>query len=282
MLFNAGVGCLISLMLFLFGREMLVLMDIRPDLMPDAETYMHIVGGFGFFQAVSFTISAVLRAANVDTARRNVLVAHQFVTGAVPCESEELSVGGTDNVAVCVFDDFDYVALGHIHGPQKVGRETVRYCGTPLKYSFSEVGHKKSVTVVEMGEKGSVGIRTVPLVPRRDMSELRGTYNTLMLRENYEGKPLRNDYLHITLTDEEDIPNAVSNLRVVYPNLMRLDYDNARTRAGGVIEGADRAEQKPPLTLFGEFYESQNGTPMSEEQQAFADKLIASIWEEEK
>ena len=132
-------------------------------------------------------MAAVLRAANVDTARRNVLVAHQFVTGAVPCESEELSVGGTDNVAVCVFDDFDYVALGHIHGPQKVGRETVRYCGTPLKYSFSEVSHKKSVTVVEIGEKGSVGIRTVPLVPRRDMSELRGTYNTLMLRENYEG-----------------------------------------------------------------------------------------------
>ena len=116
-------------------------------------------------------MAAVLRAANVDTARRNVLVAHQFVAGAVPCESEEFSVGGTDNVAVCVFDDFDYVALGHIHGPQKVGRETVRYCGTPLKYSFSEVSHKKSVTVVEMGEKGSVGIRTVPLVPRRDMSE---------------------------------------------------------------------------------------------------------------
>lgn len=199
-----------------------------------------------------------------------------------PASPRSFPVGGTDNVAVCVFDDFDYVALGHIHGPQKVGRETVRYCGTPLKYSFSEVSHKKSVTVVEMGEKGSVGIRTVPLVPRRDMSELRGTYNTLMLREKYEGKPFRNDYLHITLTDEEDIPNAVSNLRVVYPNLMRLDYDNARTRAGGIIEGADRAEQKPPLTLFGEFYESQNGTPMSEEQQAFADKLIASIWEEER
>lgn len=163
-------------------------------------------------------------------------------------------------------------------------RSAARPCATAARRSSipSRRSATKSVTVVEMGEKGSVGIRTVPLVPRRDMSELRGTYNTLMLRENYEGKPLRNDYLHITLTDEEDIPNAVSNLRVVYPNLMRLDYDNARTRAGGVIEGADRAEQKPPLTLFGEFYESQNGTPMSEEQQAFADKLIASIWEEEK
>lgn len=226
-------------------------------------------------------VAAVLRAANVDTARRNVLVAHQFVTGGASCESEELSVGGTDNVDVCVFDDFDYVALGHIHGPQKVGRETVRYCGTPLKYSFSEAKNKNSVTVVELGEKGSVGIRTVPLVPRRDMFELRGTYHSLMLRENYEGKPYRNDYLHITLTDEEDIPNAVSNLRVVYPNLMRLDYDNARTRAGIVIEGADKAEQKSPQKLFGEFYESQNGEPMSEEQQAFVDRLITSIWREE-
>ena len=227
-------------------------------------------------------LACVLRHCTPDPGHRSVLVAHQFVAGAAACESEEPSVGGVDSVDTALFDAFDYVALGHLHSPQKVGRETLRYCGTPLKYSFSEVSHKKSVTVVEMGEKGSVGIRTVPLVPRRDMSELRGTYNTLMLRENYEGKPFRNDYLHITLTDEEDIPNAVSNLRVVYPNLMRLDYDNARTRAGGIIEGADRAEQKPPLTLFGEFYESQNGTPMSEEQQAFADKLIASIWEEER
>ena len=227
-------------------------------------------------------LACVLRHCTPDPLHRSLLVAHQFVAGAAACESEEPSVGGLDCVDAALFDAFDYVALGHLHSPQKVGRDTLRYCGTPLKYSFSEVSHKKSVTVVEMGEKGSVGIRTVPLVPRRDMSELRGTYNTLMLRENYEGKPFRNDYLHITLTDEEDIPNAVSNLRVVYPNLMRLDYDNARTRAGGIIEGADRAEQKPPLTLFGEFYESQNGTPMSEEQQAFADKLIASIWEEER
>ena len=233
-------------------------------------------------QSTADGVRAALEQAKIDPGERNILLAHQFVTGALRCEAEELQVGDVDQIPVELFDAFDYVALGHIHSPQKVGRETVRYCGTPLKYSFSEVSHKKSVTVVEMGEKGSVGIRTVPLVPRRDMSELRGTYNTLMLRENYEGKPFRNDYLHITLTDEEDIPNAVSNLRVVYPNLMRLDYDNARTRAGGVIEGADRAEQKPPLTLFGEFYESQNGTPMSEEQQAFADKLIASIWEEER
>lgn len=227
-------------------------------------------------------MAAVLGAADVDKTHRNVLVTHQFVTGAQTCDSEELSVGGTDNVDVSVFDDFDYVALGHIHGPQKIGRETVRYCGTPLKYSFSEVGHKKSVTVVELAEKGSVTIRTVPLVPKRDMSELRGTYNELMLRENYEGKPFRNDYLRITLTDEEDIPNAVNNLRTVYPYIMRLDYDNRRTRTESHVDGAEQVERKRPLTLFEEFYESQNGQPMSEEQRSFAKELMERIWEEKE
>lgn len=224
-------------------------------------------------------MAAVLGAADIDKTHRNVLVTHQFVTGAQTCDSEELSVGGTDNVDVFVFDDFDYVALGHIHGPQKIGRETVRYCGTPLKYSFSEVGHKKSVTVVELAEKGSVAIRTVPLVPKRDMSELRGAYNELMLRENYEGKPFRNDYLRITLTDEEDIPNAVNNLRTVYPYIMRLDYDNRRTRTESHVDGAEQVERKRPLTLFEEFYESQNGQPMSEEQRSFAKQLMERIWE---
>lgn len=224
-------------------------------------------------------MAAVLGAADIDKIHRNVLVTHQFVTGAQTCDSEELSVGGTDNVDVSVFDDFDYVALGHIHGPQKIGRETVRYCGTPLKYSFSEVGHKKSVTVVELAEKGSVAIRTVPLVPKRDMSELRGAYNELMLRENYEGKPFRNDYLRITLTDEEDIPNAVNNLRTVYPYIMRLDYDNRRTRTESHVDGAEQVERKRPLTLFEEFYESQNGQPMSEEQRSFAKQLMERIWE---
>lgn len=232
-------------------------------------------------EIVTYTeaMAAVLGAADIDKTHRNVLVTHQFVTGAQTCDSEELSVGGTDNVDVSVFDDFDYVALGHIHGPQKIGRETVRYCGTPLKYSFSEVGHKKSVTVVELAEKGSVAIRTVPLVPKRDMSELRGAYNELMLRENYEGKPFRNDYLRITLTDEEDIPNAVNNLRTVYPYIMRLDYDNRRTRTESHVDGAEQVERKRPLTLFEEFYESQNGQTMSEEQRSFAKQLMERIWE---
>ena len=224
-------------------------------------------------------LAAAIEAMGVDPAQRNVLVTHQFVTGAARCESEEISVGGTDNVDVSVFEPFDYVALGHIHGPQQVGRETVRYCGTPLKYSFSEAKHQKSVTVVELGEKGAVSVRTVPLAPMRDLAELRGTYEDLTFRGFYQGTSYPRDYVHITLTDEEDIPDAVSKLRIIYPNLMKLDYDNKRTRAGIVLERAED-QQRSPLELLEEFYEKQNGQPMGEEQRAFAKNLMERIWEE--
>lgn len=227
-------------------------------------------------------LAAAIEAMGVDTAGRNVLVTHQFVTGAARCDSEELSVGGTDNVDVSVFDPFDYVALGHIHGPQRVGRETVRYCGTPLKYSFSEAGHQKSVTVVELEAKGSVSVRTVPLVPLRDLVELRGTYEELTFRGFYEGTSYQKDYVHITLTDEEDVPDAMRKLQIIYPNLMKLDYDNRRTRAGARLDGVENAEQKSPLELLEEFYEKQNGQPMGEEQQAFARAWMERIWEEDE
>ena len=226
-------------------------------------------------------LATAIEAMGVDTAARNVLVTHQFVTGAVRCDSEEVSVGGADNVDVSVFAPFDYVALGHIHGPQRVERETVRYCGTPLKYSFSEAGQQKSVTVVELGAKGNVAVRTVPLTPMRDMVELKGTYETLTLRDFYEGAGYPGDYVHITLTDEDDIPDAVSKLRVIYPYLMKLDYDNTRTRAGGAIDSPEDRRDKSPLELLEEFYEKQNGRPMAEAQRDFARDLMERIWEGE-
>ena len=216
----------------------------------------------------------------MDPEKRNVLLTHQFVTGAVRSESEEISVGGSDNVDASVFDGVDYVALGHIHGPQNIGSERIRYCGSPLKYSFSEAGHVKSVTVVTLEEKGSLELRTVPLVPRRDLRELRGTYMELTARERYLGTDTE-DYLHITLTDEEDVPDAIGKLRTIYPNLMKLDYDNTRTRAGAWGEGPEDVETRSPLQLFGELYERQNGQPLSEEQEAFARTLMEKIWEEE-
>lgn len=227
-------------------------------------------------------LAAAIGAMGVDPALRNVLVTHQFVTGAARCDSEEVSVGGTDNVDVSVFAPFDYVALGHLHGPQTVGRETVRYCGTPLKYSFSEAGQHKSATVVELGEKGTTAVRTVPLVPLRDLVELRGTYEEVTFRGFYEGTGWQRDYVHITLTDEEDVPNAVGKLRVIYPNLMKLDYDNRRTRAGISLEGAEEVERRSPLELLEEFYEKQNGQPMGEEQRAFARGWMERIWEEDE
>lgn len=244
----------------------------------------HVRRCFPDWEIASYTdaLSVAIEAMEVDEAERNVLVTHQFVTGAARCDSEEISVGGTDNVDAAVFAPFDYVALGHIHGPQQVGRETVRYCGTPLKYSFSEAGQQKSVTVVELGEKGSVAVRMVPLTPLRDLAELRGTYQELTFRGFYEGTSYQRDYVHITLTDEEDIPDAVSKLRIIYPNLMKLDYDNKRTRAGIVLEGAEDAQRRSPLELLEEFYEKQNGQPMGQEQRSFARAWMERIWEEDE
>lgn len=220
-----------------------------------------------------------VQALNVDRSKRNVLVTHQFITGAARSDSEEISVGGTDNIDASVFEGFDYVALGHIHAPQNIGSERIRYCGTPLKYSFSEAKHEKSVTVIDMGEKDSLLVRTVPLHPLRDLREIEGSYEELTYRPNYEGTNI-NDYMHITLTDEEDIPDAVGKLRLIYPYLMSLDYNNSRTRSAGELSDLEDLEHKSPLTLFEDFYEQQNGRPMSDEQKAFAKEIMENIWEE--
>lgn len=209
---------------------------------------------------------------------RHILVAHQFVTGASRCDSEDVSVGGVDNVDASLFDGFDYVALGHIHSPQHVGRETVRYCGTPLKYSFSESEQKKSVTLVELTEKGNVAVRELPLNPLRDMRKLRGTYMEMTALSFYEGSNT-NDYIQVTLTDEDDVPDGLQKLRIIYPNLMRLEYDNARTREMRHVEGSSTVEQKSEMELFEEFYELQNNQPMNDPQKEFSRKLIEDIRE---
>ena len=217
----------------------------------------------------------------LDEGKRNVLLTHQFVTGAATCESEELSVGGSDNVDASVFDGFDYVALGHIHGQQNINANRIRYCGTPLKYSFSEEHHHKSVTVVELGEKGQLKLTLRPLTARHDLRSIRGTFAQLTDKAFYDGTAT-DDYLHIILTDEEDVPEAVGKLRVIYPNLMKLTYDNTRTRVNRIIDGAEDVQSKSHLELFEELYELQNNQPMSDEQRTFAAELIESIWEGSK
>ena len=224
-------------------------------------------------------VRTVIRHMNPDPSVRNILVAHQFVTGAARSDSEDVSVGGMDNVDASVFEPFDYVALGHIHGPQRIGRETVRYCGTPLKYSFSERNHVKSVTVVTLSEKGRTEIRTVPLIPLHDMREIRGTYEELTLRKNWEGSTT-DDYLHVILTDENDVPDAMARLRVIYPNIMKVDYDNQRTRTASLTGLAEETERKSEMELFEEFYAGQNGQPLSGEQRSFAEALLEKLKEE--
>lgn len=217
----------------------------------------------------------------VDESKRNVLVTHQFVTGASRSDSEE-SVGGTDNVDATVFGCFDYVALGHIHGAQNCGDARIRYCGTPLKYSFSEANDEKSVTVLEITEKGApLSIKTVPLKPLRDLRKIRGSFAELTSPTYSACNPIVNDYVQITLTDEDDVPNAMARLQLTYKNALELKYDNTRTRAASEIFGAEDTEIKTPLQLFAEFYKQQNNAEMSDEQAAYMQQMIEKIEEEE-
>ncbi len=226
-------------------------------------------------------VQAVLDRTSVNFAERNVLVAHQFVTGAKSCESEEISVGGIEQVNSSVFRNFDYVALGHIHSPQSVGRETVRYCGTPLKYSFSESRQTKTVTLVTLGPKGEVQIEERPLVPLRDMRSIKGTYEEVTRRSFYENSNTK-DYLQVVLTDEEDVLDGLQKLRVIYPNLMQLVYDNRRTRENRSLVQEEMDQRKSEAELFAEFYQLQNNQPMDAWQEGFVRELMDEIKETEK
>ena len=234
-------------------------------------------------EVANYTDAVGTALAHIDRedGARHVLVTHQLVTGAALCDSEELSIGGSENVDAEVFAGFDYVALGHLHGPQRAGGDHIRYCGTPLKYSFSEEKHHKSMTMVTLGEKGSVQIDTLPLSPMRDLKVIRGTYQELMARSYYQNTDLPESYLHIILTDEEDVPEALGRMRQVYPYIMKLTYDNTRTRSQQNPLDQRVDARKTPLELFRQLYEAQNNQPMTEQQDEFLARLIGAIWEED-
>lgn len=224
-------------------------------------------------------IKVVIDNLKLDTSEINILIAHQFVTGASRTESEEISVGGLDNVDASVFEDFDYVALGHIHRPQKIGTERIRYCGTPLKYSFSEVNDTKSVSIIEINSKEDFNLRMIPLIPKRDMRKIRGTYEELTTKTSYENTNT-DDYIHITLTDEFNVADAIQKLRVIYKNIMKLEYDNMRTRESRKINLDDMViENKNPLEIFSEFYKLQNNKEMNDEQKEIIKKIMEEVWE---
>ncbi|MFV0341664.1 MAG: exonuclease SbcCD subunit D [Anaerocolumna sp.] len=215
-------------------------------------------------------VKLVIENANIDDTGRNILLSHQFVIHGVEeperSDSEHISVGGIDHVDSSAYKPFDYVALGHLHRAQQIGRKSIRYAGSPLKYSFSEALNHKSVTVLDLGLKGEITIHTRELVPLRDLREIKGPIEELLKIGKED--PANLDYMHITLTDEEDIYDAIGQLRQVYPNLMILDFLNTRTSQSvyGYLAATEEAVKKTPLELFDEFYQLQNNIELSEKQ----------------
>lgn len=214
---------------------------------------------------------------NVDGRERNVLLAHQFVTGASRSDSEDISVGGLDNVDADVFDHFDYVALGHLHRAQNVENNRIRYCGTPLKYSFSECKDEKTVTIVELGNKEDILVDTVPLVPLRDMIELEGEFREVVSAPFYENVDTE-AFIRLTLTDEREVLDAFSRLRSIYPNLMAMDYKKRVVPKDQEAGGTRERTSLHPADLFGQFYQEMNRQPLWEAQQQYLLEKIEKIW----
>lgn len=209
-----------------------------------------------------------LKRAEWEQQARHVLIAHTFVTvgGAMPeqSDSEILPVGGVDAVDAALFDGYDYVALGHIHRPQRLGRDSVRYCGSLLKYSFSEARYPKSVPLVTLGAAGEAEITLLPLIPKHDLRELRGNLQDVISDlARQAGDP--EDYLRVILTDDEELYDPQATLRAVYPNLMRLDFDNIRTQTADSegLQHEEAAKQLTPAELFEQFFLEQNGKAMT-------------------
>lgn len=210
-------------------------------------------------------VRAVLDASPINESERNILICHQFAAGAVPSDSEESSVGGLDIVDASVFDAFDYVAMGHIHKPQKMGRDTLRYAGSPLKYSFSEAAFEKSVVIADIGKKGSIKLKTVPLKPLRDVRILEGMLDELM------ALPYSEDLVWATVHDEDVMQDASLTLRTVFPNLCRFTVSNSKTKDDLTVLSKEEMEGKSITELFTDFYQQQNNNRLP------SDKLIALL-----
>lgn len=222
-------------------------------------------------------IRLIIEKEDIDTEKRNVLVTHQFITGSIRTMSEEISVGGTDNIDAANFKDFDYVALGHIHKAQNISNEAegiIRYCGTLLKYSFSEADDCKTLSLVNLGKKGEISIEELPIKPLRDLRIIKAQFEDILKAEVYN----EDDYVEIILTDELEVPKALPILRKIYPNIMKLSYDNTRTRNALAEEGIKNTENLSPSEIFKKFYKEQNAMDINEEQEKILNEIIEDIW----
>lgn len=230
-------------------------------------------------------IKRVIENEEINENERNIIIVHQFVTagGVSPerTESEVLSLGGTDNVDVSNFDKFDYVAIGHVHKPQRIGRDTARYAGTMLKYSFSEVNHKKTVPIIDFRGKENLKFELKELIPLRDMREIQGPLEELISKENYEGTN-REDYIKAIITNEEPIYDAIGQIKKVYPNTLKLEIKNNRTSSNQEFNQADleNLKRKSELELFDDFYKMQNNENLNKEKKEMMEKIIDKVKEE--
>ncbi len=224
-------------------------------------------------------LKTVVENMSYETSKRNIVMVHQFITGAVRSDSEEVFLGGLDNVDFEVFDDFDYVAMGHIHKPQNMGRKNVRYSGSPVKYSIDEINHKKSMTIVEFGKKGEVLVDTIPFVPLKDIRKIEGTYMELTKKSRYVDTKT-DDYIHVVLKDEQDVPDALRKLKVIYPNILKLEYSNKRTvnNKNRSLIGMEQVKNKGVFDYVRELYEIQNNQKINDTQL----NIVKRLWEESK
>lgn len=230
-------------------------------------------------------IHKIIEKEKINKDERNIIMVHQFVTAGTiepeRTESEILSLGGIENVDVSNFDDFDYVAIGHVHRPQQIGRKEARYAGTMLKYSFSEINHNKSVPVIDFKEKGNIEINLKELIPLRDMREIKGPIEELLKKENYELGNV-NDYIKAVITNEETIYDAIGQIRRIYPNTLKIEIRNSKTINGGQEQDLNlqKVKRKSELELFEDFYKSQNNVDLDEKQKEIIKDIISEVKDE--
>ena len=228
------------------------------------------------------TIKKIIEKEDIDESQRNIILTHQFVTAigeeVERTESEVLTLGGTDNVDISNYNKFDYVAIGHVHRPQRIGRDTARYAGTMLKYSFSEVNHKKTMPIIDFKEKGNIDIKLVELKPLRDMREIKGPIEKLI--ENYEEENA-NDYIRAIITNEEPVYDAIGQLRRIYPNVLKLEVQNSKILSNIEFktENLQKVKSKSEVELFNEFYKFQNNIELNVEQKNLIQEVVKEIKE---
>lgn len=222
---------------------------------------------------VTDAVAAALRGAYHKEGVRRILLSHQLVTDGA---EDGFAVGGADNVDLSVYRDFCYTALGHLHTARTLSDGHTRYAGSPLAYSFGEAGREKSFTEVVLDGTGAVQIIERPITPLRPLSELRGSFAELMAG-TAEGACA---YYRVILTDEEDIPDALSELRKRYPYVFQLSYDNARTRAAAADFSEGELPTRDPQELFSELYEKQNGRPPSREEAELLSDFVREVFSE--